>query len=736
LARIGIARSDVKTLGRAVRREAFMSEAMRPAGTTELWPKRLQNKDFQAAIDASVENLTLIEAANAEEEALAVAIALREAALEPGKTAALVTPDRALARRVTAALSRWNIEVDDSGGDRLADTPAGLFARLAVEAAIGGLEPVTLLALLKHPLFRFGAAANVHDRAIAALERAVLRGPRPKPGSAGLAHALATYDETRSELHRNDPRKLVSRDDLAAARALVDRLAQALASLEDLKRGEHVLSDLAARHRHVVMALSDAVFSNADGTRLQTVFDDLLNTQAATQMKVAPRDYPEVFEAIAAAGTVRMREKPDVRIRILGPLEARLQPFDRVVLGGLNEDTWPPDAHSDPWLSRPMRQKLGLNLPELRIGLAAHDFEQALGNHEVVITRAMKVAGSPTVTSRFVQRMAALAGERWNGVIKRGKHYLDLARALDAPEEVKAAPRPAPSPPLDVRPGQLSVTEIENWLRDPYTIYAKHVLRLFPLEPIDTAPGAADRGSIIHDAIGKFTGQFASGLPPDPERELTRLGEQSFKPMQDMPEARAFWWPRFKRIASWFAAWERSRRPTLKALYAEITGKMSVPLGNTRTFVLTARADRIELRQDGTYAILDYKTGQPPTEPQVRTGLAPQLTLETAILNSGGFENVAAGSVTEIKYVRLRGGEPPGEEKPIDFKKNGTPDSQAEYAKKRLAGVAAKFLIEGEPYRSLVHPMWAKHYGDYDHLARVKEWAASGGESEYEGPPS
>ena len=383
-----------------------------------------------------------------------------------------------------------------------------------------------------------------------------------------------------------------------------------------------------------------------------------------------------------------------------------------------------------------MRRRLGLDSPERFVGLSAHDFAQALGASEVILSRAGKVAGSPTVPSRFVLRIAALAGGRWKAVAARGDNYLALARALDAPAVVTAAKRPEPSPPLDVRPVKLSVTDIESWLRDPYTIYAKHVLRLHPFDPIDTPPGVADRGSAIHDAIGNFTKTFASALPADPVKELVALGETAFAPLNDFPEARAFWWPRFLRIAQWFAAFEHERRPALAAIFGEVQGALAIPVG-PKIFTLSGRADRIERRADGSYTIVDYKTGAPPTEPQVRTGLSPQLTLEAAMLRGGGFEDkgIAPGSVAELLYVRLKGGEPPGEPKEIKFK-DTTPDAQADRALAKLTGIALKFLIDGEAYRSLVHPMWAKHYGDYDHLARVKEWAASGGESEFEGPPA
>src|SRR5262249_6388172 len=155
----------------------------------------------------------------------------------------------------------------------------------------------------------------------------------------------------------------------------------------------------------------------------------------------------------------------------------------------------------------------------------------------------------------------------------------------------------------------LSVTEIEDWLRDPYTIYARHVLQLRPLDPVDTPPGAADRGTAIHGAIGDFTKDFAKQLPLDSIDELLWRGREDFRPLEDFPEARAFWWRRFERIARWFAAWETRRRSVLTAILAELSGETRIPFGAGELRLLT-RADRIEREPDGRYAILDYKTGQ------------------------------------------------------------------------------------------------------------------------------
>ncbi len=732
--RIGIARADVTQLEPPAPhgRERLVSEALRPAATSDRWPARTGTKEFDAAAERALASLALIDAANAEDEALAIAVALRETLETEGKTAALVTPDRALARRVVAALDRWQVKVDDSGGDSLADTSAGVFARLSAEAALGGLAPVTLLALLKHPLLRLGAKADAHNTGIATLERALLRGPRPRPGSDALGHALSTFRANRAELHRSDPRGLIDDDKFDVAAELIARLGAALAPLERLKPGAQPLAELAKCHSAVISGLGRdakgevAAFAGNDGTALLRAFEDMSESPAAAEIAIAPGDYAEVFHATIAERVVRRPETPDVRVRIFGPLEARLQTFQRVVLGGLNEGTWPPETRSDPWLSRPMRADLGLDPPERRIGLAAHDFAQGLGAEEVILARAAKVAGSPTVASRFVQRIAALAGEtRWKEVTARGNGYLELARTLDHPAQVKFAERPEPTPKIEARPRALSVTAIEDWLRDPYTIYAKHILRLLPLDPIDTPPGARDRGTVIHGAIGDYTELFAARPPADPLKELLALGEKHFAKLEDFPEARAFWWPRFVRIAQWFAAWDGGRRNSIEALHAEIRGELKFPVGK-REFTLSAIADRIEKRNDNSYAILDYKTGAARTEKQVRTGLAPQLTLEAAILRAGGFKDVAAGRVSELTYVTLKGGEPAGKPSEINFK-DGTPDTQAEHALARLKELAAKFEDAATPYLSLVHPMWKTHYGDYDHLARVKEWSATGG---------
>jgi len=761
LERLGITRGDVLPLGTpaAKGRELLASEAMRPSNATAQWHRRLAEPNTMQKIVDGMQNLAVIAAANPEMEALAIAVAMREAH-ELNKSAALVTPDRALARRVMAALGRWNLSFDDSGGDALTDTSTGIFARLTAEAAAGQLEPATLLALLKHPLLRLGAAAGGWKSAIETLELALLRGTRPTAGCIGLAQDFARFrDELgklrrreTSMLHAAEPRTRLSDPALDRAAVLIATLRDALAPLESINPAKPVdFSDVARCHQAALKALSrdeagtSVAFDGREGSALTAAFDDLLVFETVESgsgeekklrlsgLMMQLRDYPDVFQTAFADRVVRRPEVANASLRIYGPLEARLTQNDRVILGGLVEGIWPPSPRIDPWLSRPMRHQLGLDLPERRIGLSAHDFAQLLGADDVILSHAAKVGGAPAVASRFLHRLEAVAGAaRWNAALAAGETYVHYADELDRPLSVTPIAQPMPKPPREARPLRLSVTAIEDWLRDPYTIYAKFILRLAPLEPVDMPLSAADRGSAIHDSLGDFTQEYSKALPDDPAAVLRKIGEGHFAPLMTRPEARALWWPRFLRIADWFAAWEIDRRINVAGIDAERRGEIAIPLGGDRIFYLSARADRIEHRSDRTFAILDYKTGQPPTGKQVRMGLSPQLTLEAAILREGGFKGIAAGSsVSELVYVRLSGNNPPGEERVLELKierkdEPQSPDDAADEARTKLEGLIRKFENATTPYTSLNLSMWSNRYGSYDDLARIKEWSAAG----------
>nr|WP_205789924.1 double-strand break repair protein AddB [Microvirga makkahensis] len=743
-----IPRSEVVILGeppeQARARNHLLSEALRPADTTDRWAL-ITPEERLAMSRSGCEGLVIIEAADEREEALTIAIALRETLAHPDRTAALVTPDRALAARVTAELARWGLSVEDSAGIPLSDTPAGRLARLTAEAAAEDLSPVRLLSLVAHPLVRLGFTRSAIEHAASVLEIGVLRGPAPAPGIEGIRAALAARRHGKD--HRTPrPRARLTDADWDLADTLLQRLALAFQTFTPAAHGEGRLDLMALVEHHrrsfeLLCALPEDDESDNEPSLepLAALFDDLENSDIREEEghPLLGRfvDYPAFFTALAKQRSLSPSPRSTHRrLKILGLLEARLLTVDRVVLGGLDEGTWPPRTVTDAFLNRPMRARVGLMPPERRIGQTAHDFVQALGTHDVVITRAQKRDGSPMVPSRFLQRLKAFTGKPvWETMVKSGEYYRRLARTLDTPAPAPALPRPRPKPDPALFPRSLSVTEVETLVRDPYSIFARHVLKLDALEAIAVAPSAAERGTIIHDVIGQFAERYPKDLPAHAQEILLGLGEAAFAEIaRAYPELYAEWWPRFERLAIAFVNWEQERRPGLAQIHAERSGRLSIPLPDGSVFNLRARADRIEQRRDGGFTIIDFKTGQPPGIREVYAGFSPQLTLEAVMLMKGAFKGLPMAKETpDLIYVHTTGGrEPirPREIKQTRDEERSVPEIVEEH-RRRFEGMITRFVKGEAAYVSRPFPKYARRFSDYDHLARVKEWslASAGG---------
>lgn len=724
LERLGVERRDVRPwplpadlMPRApADRARLIAEALRPAETTEAW------RGLPALDEAALEGLTRIDCPTPQEEAGVIALLLRKALEMPERTAALVTPDRDLARRVAAELRRWDVAVDDSAGRPLAETPVGSYLRHLADFAATP-TPVGLLSLLKHPLAACGMDPAEFRSLVRALERAILRGPRPADGFKGLRDALA--GAPADHFDTPDDRRLLGH--------FLTELERRIGALCDAAEdGERTLREWLDLHAQAAELLAGTetedgalrVWRHDDGEAAARFINELADA-ADGFPPMTGRDYAALLEVTMAGRAVRPRFGLHPRVHVLGLLEARLQQFDLMILGGLNEGTWPPAPAADPWMSRPMRRDFGLPSPERHIGQTAHDFAQAAGAAQVVLTRAERVEGTPTVPSRWLLRLdAVLEKSGLRGRIEAdAPHWLALYKALDWPDRVRPCPAPAPMPPPKARPRSLSVTQVETWMRDPYAVYARHVLKLSALDPIDADPGAAERGQFIHAALDAFVRTYPDRLPPDALESLHRFGKEAFGALLDQPSIRAFWWPRFERIAAWFLAEERARRAVARPLATEVRGKLTLDAPGG-PFVLTAKADRIDRVEGDRLAIIDYKTGQPPNDREVRLGKAPQLPLEALIAMAGGFEGVAPAEVAELAFWHLSGGEPAGHARPL----KEDPAVLAAEARDGLRRLVALFDDERTPYRSQPRPGWAPKYTDYAHLARVAEWSAGGGE--------
>ncbi len=715
LKRMGLGRHEVRAwpapgvTGTPEERTALIDRALRPAAAE-------RDREPPPSIERALSAVTRVDAPGPEEEARTIALVMRGVLEHPAKTAALVTPDRPLARRVARELERWNVVVDDSAGRPLAETPPGAFLRLTARMVAEQCAPVELLAVLKHPLAAIGLSPPAFRARVRHLERAVLRGPRPAPGIAGLAAAVKA---------RGGDRDL--EDVLARLAGATEPFATVLAT------GEATIRDLLRSHVDMAERLA-ASHAEPGAERLwageagesAAGFVAELNEAADGLDPLATGAYPALLDVLLAGRVVRPRYGRHPRLAILGPLEARLQQTDVMILGSLNEDTWPPKTHASPWMSRPMMREFGLPLPERRIGLSAHDFAQAFSAPEVWLTRSSRMAGSPTVPCRWLLRLENVIQMATDPEsLGNAGPWLQWQASLDTPDRVSPVEAPEPRPPVGARPRRLSVTQVETWMRDPYAIYARHILKLPALEPIDADPTTADYGARIHKALDLFVSAFPGPLHANALDALLDAGREAFGDLLGQPAIRAFWWPRFERIARWFVEVERDRRPGVQASATEVRGTLALNAPEA-PFEITAIADRIDVLSDGSLAIIDYKTGVPPSEKEVKAGFAPQLPLEAAIAEAGGFAGVPAKGVSSLAYWRLQGGEPAGRQ--IELK--AEPGALAVDAVEGLRALVARFDLEDTPYRSRPSPTAAPRFSDYEHLARVKEWSAGGEDEE------
>ncbi len=685
-------------------RNALVSLALRPAPVTDQW--RIEGAALAGRLAPACATLDWIEAPDARQEALAIALVLRRAAAH-GERAALVTPDRTLARRVTAELDRWGLIPDDSAGRPLALTPPGVLLRLLAALSGAPLTPAALLALLKHPLVNSGAGARrTHLGLTARLELRRLRGGAPWIVWDDLARWAA--------------------DAGGEAPGWIDWLRDALAPVAEAAR--HPLAERVARHRAAAEALAGgpgrlahALWEEEAGRQALALFESLA-AEAEAGGRLDAAEYRALFLSLVAS-----RDVPGAAavthpgVAIWGTLEARVQAADRIVLGGLNEGVWPRLPGADPWLGRGMRRSAGLPSPDRRIGLSAHDFQQAMGAAAVTVTRALRDAEAPTVASRWLLRLANLLtglGDEGEAALaaakERGETWLDLARRLDLPSErVPAEPRPAPRPPAAARPAELSVTRVETLVRDPYAIYARAVLRLKRLDPPGRQPDALARGTAIHDALDRFVTATLDGLPPDAEAEAAfrAAARAALDAAAPWPAVNAIWAGRLDRSARWFLDTERERRRRAAPGAREVKGRRAVE-GVALPFAVTAKADRVDLGADGAFAIYDYKSGKAPAGRDLAFYL--QLHLEAAIAAAGGFEGLPAGPTAHLEVLGING---------RDVSALDCTDADIAAFWARFRAFVAGWQDPAAPYVARLRPSRLKYAGDYDHLARLGEWS-------------
>lgn len=681
LNRIGVARDEVlpwhgggRAASSSIRGRAVI-HAMAAPRFSDKWTKLLP-------AERRLTGIRVAELPDPASEAQAIAIALREAIETPDKTAALVTPDRSLASRVSAHLQRWGIEADDSAGRPLSQTAAGTLLLAIASAAVENLAPVPLLALLKHPL----VGGEGDDRrqwldAVRQLDLA-LRGPRPRAGIAGLDDQLGAKADRAWRLVRPYVAPLAGGLDAASLAQFAGYLREAAGRLA-----------------------GDMAWRGPDGRLSAELLSKIEQSPEASAIAVAPEDVVPALRGLMDDMPVRRPYGGHPRISIWGLLEARLQKADLMILGGMNEGVWPSQPGPDPWLAPQIRRELGLPGLEYRTGLAAHDFMSALGGPRVLLTRARRDSRSPTVASRLWLRLQAMTGG-----MTRDQWLERLAITLDASGVTEPAARPTPRPPIEARPKKIAVTDLDRLRADPFAFYAKAILKLRPEEPVDAEHHAAWKGTAVHEVLEAWFKQDNCDPARLKARAEAMLADEAVHPM-----LRALWSPRLMEAIDWIAAEAaRDKEAGRLPVVAEEFGEAEVA-----GITLYGKVDRIDRLADGRLAIVDYKTGQAPARKAVAEGFALQLGLLSLIAQEGGFKAVQ-GEAGAHEYWSLA-------------KKNGklgyrqSPDSDdgpeafIERAYTYFATAADKWLLGDEPFPAKLNPAYA-HYEDYDQLMRLEEW--------------
>ncbi|MEP2642653.1 double-strand break repair protein AddB [Roseobacter sp.] len=691
-------------------RNALVSLSLRPAPVTDAWlteGAKLQD------IDQATANITMLDAPSPRHEALAIALRLRQAA-ETGETAALITPDRVLTRQVTAALDQWDLLPDDSAGTPLHLSPPGRFLRHVAQLFARRLDAETLLTLLKHPLTHSGAARGPHVLNTQRLELRIRKRGLPYPDADGLTGLL--QGAVSNEKDQADVLKwadwvgtLFTQNLTTKPRPLKDWVSAHTTLAEDISAGP---------------ACDDPgeLWQKKAGQKALQVMQSLAE-QAPFGTDMSAADYGDLVGALLSNEEVRDRDAPHPDIMIWGTLEARVQGADLVILAGLNDGTWPEAPTPDPWLNRALRHQAGLLLPERRIGLSAHDYQQAIGADEVWLTRSIRSDDAETVVSRWLNRLRNLldglrdqgGAEALRGMLARGDQWIARVTEFEQVVDVPGAKRPSPMPPRAARPHVLSVTEIKRLIRDPYAVYAKHVLKLARLGPLVQSPDALMRGTVAHTILERFvkdTLKDPALLTTAHMMDIARNVMQSEVPW---PAARSLWLARLDKIANWFVAREAQRQSTATPVVFEdqAKGKLVWPdIGVT----LNARADRIDQSSDGRVQIYDYKTGKPPT-PRQQATFDKQLLIEAAMVEQGAFETLGVAQVALAVFIGL-GADPVEVGAPLDT------EPPAEVLA-NLRELIEAYLQPDQGFTSRRMMMEDKIAGDYDQLARFGEWDAT-----------
>ncbi len=718
----GVRRQDVETLGAtASSRSWLIGQALRPAAVAERWHEELRGQ--QEKITASLTGVECIEARDRQHEAEIIALALRHHAANSKSKAAIVTPDRDLATRVKMALGRWNLTIDDSAGEPLVHGGRASLVVLLLQAIEDRFSATALFALLYNPACHFGLEHIAQLKRVRALELVAYRGLPEAESLQGLSQRVIAQQKLMHDQHHVHPLvKNLSESDWKDAIGFAAQIEATLLPLTiDRERSLH-------DHIETLLITLEGLSPSEE---LVTPSDQLL-LDILTDLKEQSQWHPVLtlsktqHSIINALGQEALRPpfNPDSQLAIYGLAEARLVDAEFLVLGGLTEGSWPERPESGPWLNRPMRDVLKLQQPERDIGVTAHDFAQGFCHAKVMLTWCKRLNGAPSIPSRWVLRLQAVvnaSGLKSEDVFAHD--WAALVDHLDKPECFSPLRPPRAKPPVSVRPTTFSVTRIETLIRDSYSVYAQKILNLQPLEPVGKDINAGLRGTLIHQALQGWITALQHVPPTEHLHLLLVKGREVFEPYFDLPEVNRFWWPRFQRMAQQFIGEDAQLRGNLLGSHTEVSGFLNFAIGSVQ-HTLTARADRIDILQNGAIRIIDYKSGAVPSIKQVQTGFAPQLTLEALLATYGTFKGIHSNKLEDVMFIQVGGGSKGVETRSLAQQT----DLQLEIAKAKqgLEKLLTEFQNPNAVYVPRHNMQNEEARSDYDLLSRRLEWQLEG----------
>lgn len=725
-------------------RRKIITRAMLPSAMTTIWADRTEIDPGQEF--TSFKNVSLLESGNDREEAAAIAVAMRLSLEETTHTkkpnVALVTPDRNLALKVSIELQKYGIMADDSGGISLSQSQIGTLLMLTLNAALGPPDHAVLASLLKHQFAQLGVDEETKNNAITVIERTILRGAKRNYRPNQLSSALREYlDSLDQQSHIPLWRRNISVDDIKSTIEMTDKLKELFSEFYDLNNGEELQSNTllsVAQWTEKTIDLLEAmtlspsedyeIWDSEAGQKLVALLEEIVS--CPNEMQVTGGEWLQMLEPLLSGQVVKPKTGSHPSVMIWGGLEARLQDVDTIILAGLNEGVWPSTSSNDPFLSRSMKSEIGLEPPERRIGLAAHDFQMGMGAQNVVLSRSKKSNGAPTVASRWLQRICAvLSPDTVDAIRSRGDNFIAFSDVNANAKSSQIAKRPDPKPDQKFQPKSYSFSEISTLRRDPYSVYAKRILKLQPFESFSNEADLRVRGTIFHAVLEEFSHQIKNHHPSELEPLLAEILDRQFA-KSDLPtEIEILWNDRFSRLIKPFVDWENTHGQDVVSRNIEASAVCRLP-GDIE-FLLTGRADRIDVLTDGTVDIIDFKTGISPSAKEARSLLDPQLPLEAYAVMKSGFKDIHSNLVRSLKYVRLK----PADQLIVDqveakpSRKDPEPLSAEQLGQKaadELSQLLHELYHNKLGFKSRTIPKLDRDYtGEYNHLARVSEWSVS-----------